>query len=170
MKICKFCRAQNEDTVSSCTSCGANEFYNKCLNCGTLFSSRFCPNCGVRANAQPHKCPTCGEVFFSVACPRCGYSPLKFAAQSEMRASQSFYQSNDQAPVVQQRTVEPVYSQKALDSAKEEIKKDVMEQIRIPVEKPRKKRVIWKVLLWIFVKIPLILIGLIILLFILSNN
>ena len=74
MKICKFCDVENPDSVTTCTSCGGNEFKNKCGNCGTVFEDgNFCPKCGVKAGAKAKKCPVCGAEYYSTACPECGY-------------------------------------------------------------------------------------------------
>ena len=75
MKVCKFCGAENQDSVTVCSSCGGNEFKHKCGNCGTVFENgNFCPKCGVKAGAKAKKCPNCGAEYYSAACPDCGYT------------------------------------------------------------------------------------------------
>lgn len=75
MKVCKYCGSENVDSASVCSSCGANEFKNKCSNCGTIYDEgKFCPKCGVKAGTKAKKCPSCGTEYYSTACPNCGYT------------------------------------------------------------------------------------------------
>ena len=74
MKVCAFCGSESPDSVTTCPSCGANEFRHKCENCGATFNEgNFCPNCGVKVGTKAKKCPMCGKEYFSAACPDCGY-------------------------------------------------------------------------------------------------
>ena len=75
MKVCKFCSSENSYTATVCSSCGGNEFNQKCENCGTIFNEgNFCPKCGVKAGTKSKRCPKCGAEYYSVACPDCGYT------------------------------------------------------------------------------------------------
>ncbi|MDO5713688.1 MAG: hypothetical protein Q4Q07_04580 [Tissierellia bacterium] len=75
MRVCTYCGSENSDDVLRCTSCGANEFNNKCNNCGTVFSEgNYCTKCGVKAGTVAKVCPKCEKEYFSAACPDCGYT------------------------------------------------------------------------------------------------
>lgn len=78
MKICEFCRTENEDNATICTSCAGNSFLYKCNNCGNAFKDGlYCSRCGTKAGQKARKCPYCKTEYFTEACPKCGYLPGK---------------------------------------------------------------------------------------------
>ena len=105
MKVCQFCGAENPDSATVCSSCGANEFKVKCGNCGTLFSGgNFCPKCGVKAGSKAKKCPRCGQEYYSAACPDCGFTYSKAQADHYSNRPTNSSQAN---PYQQGRVYKP---------------------------------------------------------------
>lgn len=102
MKICKQCKATNDDNANTCYSCGAFQFDSICSNCGAVISEgNFCSNCGTKKNTGNKVCPNCGTEYNSNACPNCGYLPnnSQFYTANNMGFSNSgngqFYESSN---------------------------------------------------------------------------
>lgn len=72
MRVCKYCETESKNDEVNCSSCGANNFSNKCNNCNTIFDTAFCPTCGIKADEKPITCTNCGAESYRLFCHKCG--------------------------------------------------------------------------------------------------
>lgn len=105
MKVCKYCGVDNANSAATCSSCGANDFSNRCDNCGTVFEDgNYCPKCGVKAGKESKVCPDCGTVYYTAVCPECG---RKDGTRRSANAEYTIYtpvQKADARPEAKRRT------------------------------------------------------------------